>query len=66
MVGGRITDYFTKWAEAEALPSKEAKGVAEFLYNVCFRLVLCFIYIKVYLHIIIVIISHYHITRGEL
>ena len=29
-----ITDYYTKWAEATALPSKEAVGVANFLYKV--------------------------------
>lgn len=26
-------DYFTKWTEAKALPTKESKGVADFLYS---------------------------------
>ena len=29
-----VTDYYTKWAEATALPSKEAEGVVNFLYKV--------------------------------
>ena len=29
-----VTDYYTKWAEATPLPSKEACGVADFLYKV--------------------------------
>ena len=39
-----VSDYFTKWAEAVALPSKHAQGVAETLFKVikivgipCFR-----------------------------
>ena len=30
-----ISDYFTKWASAFALPSKEAHGVANVLFKVC-------------------------------
>ena len=35
-----VTDYYTKWAEATALPSKEAIGVVNFLYkvNMCLTL----------------------------
>ena len=29
-----LTDYFSKWAEAAALPSKHAVGVAKFIYSV--------------------------------
>lgn len=29
-----VSDYFTKWAEAVALPSKHAQGVAEALFKV--------------------------------
>lgn len=29
-----LTDYFSKWAEAAALPDKSAKGVAKFIYKV--------------------------------
>lgn len=29
-----ITDYFSKWAEAGALPDKSALGVAKFIYSV--------------------------------
>ena len=29
-----VTDYYTKWAEATALPSKQAIGVVNFLYKV--------------------------------
>ena len=29
-----VTDYYTKWAEATALPSKHATGVVNFLYKV--------------------------------
>ena len=29
-----LTDYFTKWAEAEPLPDKTALGVAKFIYKV--------------------------------
>ena len=34
-----VTDYYTKWAEATASPSKEAIGVVNFLYkmNINFR-----------------------------
>ena len=28
-----LTDYFSKWAEAAALPDKTAKGVAKFIYS---------------------------------
>ena len=31
------TDYFTKWVEAGSLPTKEAKGVANFLYSLICR-----------------------------
>ena len=31
------TDYFTKWVEAAPLPTKEAKGVAGFLYSLFCR-----------------------------
>lgn len=31
------TDYFTKWAEAAPLPTKEANGVANFLYSMFCR-----------------------------
>ena len=27
-----VTDYFSKWPEAKAIPTKEARHVAEFLY----------------------------------
>ena len=33
-----ITDYFSKWSEAAALPDKRAKSVAQFLYSVVCRL----------------------------
>ena len=29
-----LTDYFSKWAEAIALPDKSAFGVARFMYSV--------------------------------
>ena len=29
-----LTDYFSKWAEAAALPDKTAHGVAKFIYSV--------------------------------
>ncbi len=29
-----VTDYFTKWAEANALPDKTAAGIAKFLFTV--------------------------------
>ncbi len=29
-----LTDYFSKWAEAAALPDKSAHGVARFIYSV--------------------------------
>ena len=29
-----LTDYFTKWAEAGALPDKSSLGVAKFVYSV--------------------------------
>ena len=29
-----LTDYFSKWAEAIALPDKSASGVARFMYSV--------------------------------
>ena len=29
-----LTDYFSKWAEATALPNKLAEGVATFMYSV--------------------------------
>ena len=32
-----LSDYFTKWVEAVALPTKEAPGVANALYKVCCR-----------------------------
>ena len=28
-----LTDYFSKWAEAAALPDKTANGVAKFIYS---------------------------------
>lgn len=31
-----LTDYFSKWAEATALPDKSADGVARFMYSVSF------------------------------
>ena len=31
------TDYFTKWVEAMPIPTKEAKGVANFLYSLFCR-----------------------------
>ena len=31
-----LTDYFSKWAEATALPDKTAVGVARFMYSVSF------------------------------
>ena len=30
-----LTDYFSKWAEAAALPDKTAVNVAKFIYEVC-------------------------------
>ena len=32
-----LTDYFSKWPEAEAIPTKEAKHVASFLYKMILR-----------------------------
>ena len=32
-----LTDYFSKWPEAEAIPTKEAKHVAGFLYKMILR-----------------------------
>ena len=32
-----LTDYFSKWPEAEAIPTKEARHVANFLYKMIFR-----------------------------
>lgn len=32
-----LTDYFSKWAEAAAIPTKEAKHVAAFLYKMILR-----------------------------
>ena len=32
-----LTDYFSKWPEAEAIPTKEAKHVAAFLYKMILR-----------------------------
>ena len=32
-----LVDYFSKWPEAEALPDKGAKGVAQFLYRMICR-----------------------------
>ena len=29
-----LTDYFSKWAEAAALPDKTADGIAKFMYSV--------------------------------
>ena len=29
-----LTDYFSKWAEAAALPNKTAQGVADFMHSV--------------------------------
>jgi hypothetical protein len=29
-----LTDYFSKWAEAAALPDKSALGIARFIYSV--------------------------------
>ena len=31
-----LTDYFSKWTEATALPDKSADGVARFMYSVSF------------------------------
>ena len=31
------TDYYTKWVEAAPMPTKEAKGVANFLYSIFCR-----------------------------
>ncbi len=31
-----LTDYFSKWAEAAALPDKTAHGIATFIYSVSF------------------------------
>ena len=33
-----LSDYFSKWAEAVPLPTKEAIGVAESLMKVCMKL----------------------------
>lgn len=32
-----VTDYFSKWPEAKAIPTKEARNVAEFLYALFMR-----------------------------
>ena len=32
-----LTDYFSKWAEAEAIPTKEACHVAQFLHKMFLR-----------------------------
>ena len=32
-----LTDYFSKWVEAEPIPTKEAKHVAAFLYKMILR-----------------------------
>lgn len=32
-----LTDYFTKWAEASALPNKSAESVATFMYSVSIK-----------------------------
>ena len=32
-----LTDYFSKWAEAMPVPTKEANHVADFLYKMIFR-----------------------------
>ena len=32
-----ITDYFSKWAEATAVPDKSAVGIARFLFMVGFK-----------------------------
>ena len=32
-----LTDYFSKWPEAEAVPTKEASHVATFLLKIIFR-----------------------------
>lgn len=32
-----LIDYFSKWAEAQPVPTKEAKHVAEFLYKMFMR-----------------------------
>ena len=32
-----LTDYFSKWPEAEAIPTKGAKHVAAFLYKMILR-----------------------------
>ena len=32
-----VTDYFSKWPEAKAIPTKEARHVAEFLYTLFMR-----------------------------
>lgn len=43
-----LTDYFSKWAEAGALPDKTAHGVAKFIYSVVsYRMIevkLCYIF----------------------
>lgn len=31
-----LTDYFSKWAEAAALPNKSAVGIAKFIFQVYF------------------------------
>lgn len=36
-----VTDYFSKWPEAKAIPSKEACKVANFLVYVAWILFLC-------------------------
>ena len=32
-----LTDYFSKWGEAQAIPDKKARTVADFLYSVMLR-----------------------------
>ena len=32
-----LTDYFSKWAEAAPIPTKEAKHVADFLHKMMLR-----------------------------
>ena len=32
-----VTDFFSKWPEAKAIPTKEARNVAEFLYALFMR-----------------------------
>ena len=32
-----LTDYFSKWAEAMPIPTKEARHIADFLYQMIFR-----------------------------